>query len=51
MLVTHASGLALTALIAASSDPRGPEVYVDNVTGKSGMVLTVNLTTFLLVTG
>lgn len=51
VLVTHASGLALTALIAASSDPRGPEVYVDNAAGKGGMVLTVNLTTFLLVTG
>ncbi|CAN0426961.1 unnamed protein product, partial [Laminaria digitata] len=51
VLVTHASGLALTALIDASSDPRGPEVYVDNASGKGGMVLTVNLTTFLLVTG
>lgn len=51
VLVTHASGLALTALIAASPDPRGPEVYVDNATGMGGMVFTVNLTTFLLVTG
>ena len=51
VLVTHASGLALTAMIAASDDPRGPKVYVDSASGKEGMTLTLNLTTFLLVTG
>ncbi|CAM9186722.1 unnamed protein product [Ectocarpus sp. 12 AP-2014] len=50
VLVTHASGLALKALIATTSDTRGPEVYVDN-TDPSGMSVTVDLTMFMLVTG
>ncbi|CAN0132289.1 unnamed protein product, partial [Ectocarpus sp. 8 AP-2014] len=50
VLVTHASGLALKALIATASDTRGPEVYVDN-TDPFGMFVTVDLTMFMLVTG
>lgn len=49
--MTHASGLALTALIAASSDARGPEIFVDNADPYVGMFVTVNLTMFMLVTG
>ncbi|CAM9695628.1 unnamed protein product [Ectocarpus sp. 12 AP-2014] len=50
VLVTHASGLALKALIETTSDTRGPEVYVDN-TDPFGMFVTVDLTMFMLVTG
>ncbi|CAM9328673.1 unnamed protein product [Ectocarpus fasciculatus] len=50
VLVTHASGMALEALIASTSDTRGPEVYVDN-TDQFGMFVTVDLTMFMLVTG
>eukprot|EP00903_Cladosiphon_okamuranus_P015745 g14533.t1 len=50
VLVTHASGLALMALIAATSNPRGPEIYLDNADPYSVFV-TVNLTMFMVVTG
>lgn len=50
MLVTQASGLALTAVIDATANPSGPEVYVDN-TDPFGMFVTVDLTMFMLVTG
>lgn len=51
VFVTQASGLALTALVTASTDPDGPQVYVDNVDGSSSLFVTVNLTMFILVTG
>lgn len=51
VLVTQASGLALTALINESPDTRGPEVYVDNIDPFVGVFVTVNLTTFMLVSG
>ncbi len=50
VLVTHASGLALMTLISGTSDPRGPEIYVDNA-DPFGMFVTVNLTMFMLVVG
>lgn len=50
VLVSHASGLALRTLIASTSDPRGPEIYVDNA-DPFGMFVTVNLTMFMLVIG
>lgn len=50
VLVTHASGLALMTLIATTSDPRGPEIYLDNA-DPFGVFVTVNLTMFMVVTG
>ncbi|CAN0427715.1 unnamed protein product [Pylaiella littoralis] len=50
VLVNHASGAALAAFIKGTSDPRGPEIYLDN-SDPFDMLVTVNLTMLMMVTG
>lgn len=51
VLVTHRSGLALEALIAANTDTRGPEIFVDNQDPFVKVFVAVNFTMLMIISG
>lgn len=51
VLVTQSSGVALQELIDDSSNPHGPQIFVDKEDPRVNMFVTVNFTVLMVVVG